>query len=546
MHRELDKALRRASTCCRRRTSPRATGHIPEMLELITELIGRGHAYAAEDGSGDVYFDVRSWPAYGELTHQGVDDMEPAERRRPARASATRATSRSGRAGRRSPSPRPPRGRRPWGPGRPGWHIECSAMARQVPRPRVRHPRRRRRPALPAPRERAGPVPRGRAPVRVVLDAQRLDHHRRREDEQVARQLAADPGGARAGPRRSSCASTSWPRTTARHVEFSFEALDEAAAGFRRIENFLDARRDGSPRRAADDRAGRPRCRSDAFVAAMDDDLGTPAAVAVIHDTVREGNKLLADGASAGLRPRVRQVFGDARRARPRPRRPRLGLGRRLRRTRLSDAVDALVRGLLDAARRGPRRQGLGPSRRDPRPDQGCRASRSRTPRPAPSGPCPTTEPQNRSTDVPEFETLAALAQHERHFVPVTRPDGAPSARPARSRPPAPEGASSGVSRARGRRPRPRTARTTRSTSRTPRPSKAAAARPRRRTDRHRGRVDRGPQLRGRGAAGRRTRDQRVRRRGRRTRRPAARDVPDRQPSVASGCSRSPRTSSTG
>ena len=44
---------------------PAATGHVPEMLELIGRLIVRGHAYVAEDGSGDVYFDVRSWPAYG-------------------------------------------------------------------------------------------------------------------------------------------------------------------------------------------------------------------------------------------------------------------------------------------------------------------------------------------------------------------------------------------------------------------------------------------------------------------------------------------------
>ena len=57
---------------------PRATGFIPQMHELIATLIDRGHAYAASDGSGDVYFDVRSWPAYGELTRQGVDDMEPA------------------------------------------------------------------------------------------------------------------------------------------------------------------------------------------------------------------------------------------------------------------------------------------------------------------------------------------------------------------------------------------------------------------------------------------------------------------------------------
>jgi cysteinyl-tRNA synthetase len=54
---------------------PRATGSIPQMQELIATLIERGHAYAA---AGDVYFDVRSWSAYGELTHQSIDAMEPA------------------------------------------------------------------------------------------------------------------------------------------------------------------------------------------------------------------------------------------------------------------------------------------------------------------------------------------------------------------------------------------------------------------------------------------------------------------------------------
>ena len=63
---------------------PAASGHVPAMIDLISTLIGRGHAYAAGDGSGDVYFDVRAWPAYGELTGQRIDDMVPAGRR-PAR-----------------------------------------------------------------------------------------------------------------------------------------------------------------------------------------------------------------------------------------------------------------------------------------------------------------------------------------------------------------------------------------------------------------------------------------------------------------------------
>ncbi len=57
---------------------PRATGHVPEMIEMIKVLIERGHAYPAADGSGDVYFDVKSWPAYGSLSRQKIDDMEAA------------------------------------------------------------------------------------------------------------------------------------------------------------------------------------------------------------------------------------------------------------------------------------------------------------------------------------------------------------------------------------------------------------------------------------------------------------------------------------
>ena len=57
---------------------PRATGHVPEMFALIERLMERGHAYPAQDGSGDVYFDVRSWERYGELTRQRVEDMQDA------------------------------------------------------------------------------------------------------------------------------------------------------------------------------------------------------------------------------------------------------------------------------------------------------------------------------------------------------------------------------------------------------------------------------------------------------------------------------------
>jgi cysteinyl-tRNA synthetase len=121
------------------------------------------------------------------------------------------------------------------------------------------------------------------------------------------------------------------------HVEFSFEALDEAAKAYRRIEDFLD--------RAASVVGSWFAALPDAFVAAMDDDLGTPAAVAVIHDSVREGNRLLAEGPSEALSQKFGEVIAmlDV-----------LGLnpadeawaGRGSDDT-LTDVVDALVRGLL-------------------------------------------------------------------------------------------------------------------------------------------------------------------------------------------------------
>ncbi|HEY4614007.1 MAG TPA: cysteine--tRNA ligase, partial [Citricoccus sp.] len=106
---------------------PRATGHIPEMFALIQRLIDAGHAYPAPDGSGDVYFDVRSWPAYGELTRQRVEDMQdapdadPRGKRDPRDFALWK--------GAKDTDPATATWESPWGRGRPGWHLECSAMA---------------------------------------------------------------------------------------------------------------------------------------------------------------------------------------------------------------------------------------------------------------------------------------------------------------------------------------------------------------------------------------------------------------------------------
>ena len=100
---------------------PRATGHIPEMIVLMRRLIESAHAYPAD---GDVYFDVRSFPAYGALSGQRLDQMRPAE-------DSDNAAKRDPRdfALWKAAKPGEPYWETPWGPGRPGWHLECSAMS---------------------------------------------------------------------------------------------------------------------------------------------------------------------------------------------------------------------------------------------------------------------------------------------------------------------------------------------------------------------------------------------------------------------------------
>ncbi len=101
---------------------PRATEHIREIIELIETLIEKGHAY---ESGGDVYFRVRSFPKYGELSHRNIDELragariEVGEKKEDPLDFALWKASKPGE----------PKWPSPWGEGRPGWHIECSAMS---------------------------------------------------------------------------------------------------------------------------------------------------------------------------------------------------------------------------------------------------------------------------------------------------------------------------------------------------------------------------------------------------------------------------------
>ncbi len=338
MSRELDKAYV-ALNVLPPTYEPAATGHIPEMVELIGRLIGRGHAYAAEDGSGDVYFDVLSWPAYGELSGQRVDDMEAAADADPRGKRDPRDFA-LWKGWKKESEPDTAAWPSPWGPGRPGWHIECSAMAGKY--------------------------------LGAAFDIHgggvdlRFPHH---ENEQAQSRAAGHPFASywlhnawitTAGEKMSKSLGNSLviPEVLKKvrgielrfymvgahyrsHVEFSFEALEEAAVGFRRIENFLD-------RTPVDEPAplgGPGKTLPQTFTDAMDDDLGTPAAVAVLYDAVREGNRQLAAGESAAATAsQVRSMLGVLGLDPDDPGWPSGGSAD----TKLTTAVDVLVAALLE------------------------------------------------------------------------------------------------------------------------------------------------------------------------------------------------------
>lgn len=262
---------------------PRATGHIPEMVELMQRLIDADYGYAA---NGDVYFDVRSFDDYGKLSGQKIDDM----------LAASDADSR----GKRDPrdfamwkgaKPGEPAWDTPWGPGRPGWHIECSAMAEKY------------------------------LGANFDIHGGGLDlvfpHH----ENEIAQSKAAGDSFANywmhnawvttAGEKMSKSLGNSllvdevvkrirpielrFYLVGAHYrsmLEYSDDAVKEAGAGFRRIEGFLQRALEILGISSEELGYG---TRPEAFDAAMNDDFGVPQALAVIHETVRQGNSAIAD-----------------------------------------------------------------------------------------------------------------------------------------------------------------------------------------------------------------------------------------------------------
>jgi cysteinyl-tRNA synthetase len=266
---------------------PRATEHIPEMIDMIESLIASDHAYAS---GGDVYFSVRSFPDYGKLSGRRIDELESGARIDPGEHKHDPLDFALWKAAK----PGEPSWESPWGPGRPGWHIECSAMSRKY------------------------------LDGGFDIHAGGIDlifpHH----ENEVAQAEAAHPEAPfcrywlhngmvnLAGEKMAKStghvvglldALDTYPPTAVRlfylrthyrkPVEFTPEAMEDAVASLERLWAFR--RRVAGPVEASPDEH-----LIDRFRAVMGDDFDVAGALGVIFDAVREGNRLLDAGDDPG------------------------------------------------------------------------------------------------------------------------------------------------------------------------------------------------------------------------------------------------------
>lgn len=255
---------------------PRATGHITQMVDYMQRIIDRGHGYAAD---GNVYLSVASLPDYGDLSGQKIDEMDQGESAGTGKRDARDFTMW------KAAKPGEPSWPSPWGPGRPGWHIECSAMATNY------------------------------LGAEFDIHAGGMDLKFPHHENEIAQAHAAGDDFANywmhngwvtmAGEKMSKSLGNvlSVPNLLEKvrpvelryylgsahyrsMLEYSEESLLEAAAGYRRIEAFLAKAASLSEVPVGQWTAE--------FEAALDDDLGVPKALAEIHNTVRAGNAALA------------------------------------------------------------------------------------------------------------------------------------------------------------------------------------------------------------------------------------------------------------
>ena len=266
---------------------PRATGHIPEMFALIQRLIDRGHAYPALDDSGDVYFDVRSWDKYGALTNQSVEDMQdsadadPRGKRDPRDFALWK--------GYKEGEPLTASWESPWGRGRPGWHLECSAMAGKYLGSRfdihgggldLRFPHHEN--------ELAQSTAAGDDFTNFWMHNGMVTYEGEKMSKSIGNTISPAQMLQMARPLvvRYYLGSAHYRSI----LDYRPSSLQEAATAIERVEAFLAATQDVlKPGREV----------PEAFAEAMDDDVNIPRALAVLHEQTRAGNAALAAGEDA-------------------------------------------------------------------------------------------------------------------------------------------------------------------------------------------------------------------------------------------------------
>ena len=282
---------------------PRATEHIDNMVQAIAGLVDKGFAYPAE---GNVWFSVESFPGYGKLSGRTLDDMRAGERvephpgkRHPLDFSLWKAAKEG-----------EPAWESPWGPGRPGWHIECSVMSDQLlgmgfeihgGGSDLIFPHHENE--IAQSEALAGTEPFARYWLHagmVQMDAEKMS--KSLGNVALAREVLER-----------------YPREAVRYwmlqatyrsqVSFSEAALEDAVQGFARWKTFADAVRHvlgelpapaATRRETEGNITGPAASHISAFVEAMDDDFNSAAAFAAIHELVRDGNKLLSDSNDDG------------------------------------------------------------------------------------------------------------------------------------------------------------------------------------------------------------------------------------------------------
>jgi len=294
---------------------PRATGHIPDMIALIERLTASGHAYAA---GGDVYFDVRTAGDYGALSGRRPEDMlVPApdslapDNTVPDNTVPDNTGEDPGHtAYKRDPrdfalwkgaKPGEPAWRTPWGPGRPGWHIECSAMAAGYLGPEFDIHGGGQDLIFPHhENERAQSVAAGDRFARYWVHHGLVTTAGTKMSKTTGNVLAAADALYRSRPQELRYyLSQAHYRSP---VEYTQEALEDAAAAYRRVERFVTRAQStlGSaaspPETPLEALAESPPRLPLSFAAALDDDLSVPAALAALHATVRDGNYALGTG----------------------------------------------------------------------------------------------------------------------------------------------------------------------------------------------------------------------------------------------------------